>query len=50
MSADEAEQTLCDNFEKVWERYDVNNSGKVEADRMPGFIRFLAPGSVHLNI
>ena len=36
-----AEDILCDNFEKTWKYTDVNNSGKIEADRMPGFFRDL---------
>ena len=46
----EADSILCDNFEKTWRYIDVNDSGKIEADRFPGFLRSLVGNKIHLNL
>jgi len=37
-----AEAWACDNFEEAWEYMDPGNTGKIEADRMPRFLTYLA--------
>ena len=46
----EADTILCDNFEKTWRYVDVNDSGKIEADRFPGFLQSLVGNKIHLNL
>ena len=41
LKGEQAEKYLDENFDKTWNHFDVNGEGKVEADRMPGFYRFL---------
>jgi len=41
LKGEKAEAYLNENFDKTWDHFDVNKEGKVEADRMPGFYRFL---------
>lgn len=38
----EAEAWACDNFEEAWDYMDPGNTGKIEADRMPRFLTYLA--------
>ena len=37
-----AEAWACDNFEEAWDYMDPGNTGKIEADRMPRFLTYLA--------
>ena len=37
VTAEDAQDIVCDKFKASWEHFDVNNSGKVEAERMPSF-------------
>jgi len=32
---------LKENFERVWNRFDVNEENKIEIDRMPQFLRMI---------
>merc|ERR1712167_153825 len=41
LKGDKAEKYLDEYFDKTWKHFDVNNENKIEADRMPGFYRFL---------
>ena len=38
----DAEAWACDNFEEAWEYMDPGKTGKIEADRMPRFLTYLA--------
>ena len=38
---DDEEKYLKEWFPKAWERYDVNEEGKIEIDRMPIFLRHI---------
>jgi len=44
-----ADNVVCLRFGDTWQRYDVINEGKIEADRMPGFFRHLIDYKVHFN-
>ena len=44
----EAENVVCSRFNTVWNYIDVNNDGKIEADRMPRFFRELT--GIQLNL
>ena len=49
IDSEEAQSIICDKFKATWEHFDVNNSGKVEADRMPGFFQHLIGNNFHMN-
>jgi len=36
---DDGESRVKTDFPKLWKKYDVNDDGKVEIDRMPAFLR-----------
>jgi ABC-type Zn2+ transport system substrate-binding protein/surface adhesin len=38
----DSEAWVCDNFEEAWEYMDPGTTGKIEADRMPRFLTYLA--------
>jgi len=38
----DAEGWACDNFEEAWEYMDPGKTEKIEADRMPRFLTYLA--------
>ena len=48
VSEQEAENIVCSRFNTVWNYYDVNNEGKIDADRMPRFWRELT--GIQLNL
>lgn len=39
LKGDGADGYLNENFEALWNKYDVNEEGRVEIDRMPMFLR-----------
>jgi len=39
LNKDQATKYLAENFPALWARFDVNEEGKVEIDRMPQFLR-----------
>ena len=44
--ADSAKESyLKENFEPTWKRFDVNEDGKIEIDRMPQFLRMICGNS-----
>lgn len=49
IDSEDAQSIICDKFKATWEHYDVNNSGKVEAERMPGFFQHLIGNNFHMN-
>ena len=36
-----AKEYMDTYFDKTWSHFDVNQTGMVEVERMPGFMRFL---------
>jgi len=40
---------MKENFDEIWKRFDVNEEGKVEIDRVPQLLRMLC-GNVELCI
>ena len=41
LSKDAEKEFVEANFPKAWDRYDVNEEGKIELDRMPIFLRHI---------
>ena len=39
-----------DNFEDIWNHFDVNHDGLVEVERMPQFFRMLLGNSLDINL
>ena len=39
LKGDQAKSFVNQNFPELWERYDVNEEGQVDVDRMPQFLR-----------
>ena len=44
-----AEDYLTQNFDKTWRHFDTADEGKIEAERMSGFYRFLT-GNMQINL
>ena len=44
-----AEDYMKKNFDSTWRHFDTANDGKIEADRMSGFFRFLC-GNMNLDL
>ena len=45
----EAEDYLNKYFDKTFRHFDTGNFGEIEAERMPGFFRFLT-GNMQINL
>ena len=41
MDGAKQQEHLDEYFDKTWRHFDVNNEGKIDVARMPGFYRFL---------
>ena len=41
LEGQKADEYMDQYFDKTWKHFDTAGDGKIEADRMPGFYRFL---------
>ena len=50
LNDEQAKEVICQNIEETWQHFDVNQTGMIEADRMPNFFQMLVGHRVMLNI